>query len=450
MCGRFLADLGADVIRVEPPGGAASRAQAPLHEGVSLRFADAQRGQAQRRRRPRPTRTVASGCCGLLDRADIWIETARPGRSVGARARRRASSARGTPRLVVLSITDFGQTGPYRDWVATDWTLLAMGGVLSRSGLPGREPLMPPGETWRCRSRRCRRRGRRSWRTGTGSSPAHGDHIDFSLYEATAQVDRPGDGDRGHRAGRRLRATPATARRPARTRSSAAATATCGSSSWRRASGTRCARGSASRRSSRTPSSRRSAGGRSPSEPAARGLRAALPRARQARADARGPGARRADRAGADARRRARGRALPRPRRDRSHASSRAGSWPTRRRASPRSTAGACAPARRAPGVGEHDDEVFAEPRPRAARGGAPTVAAPRRPLEGLRVLDFGVIVLGAEAAPPVLRPGRRGDQDREPGVSRRRARLARALRDRPSRQQERRREPAQPRRAST
>jgi crotonobetainyl-CoA:carnitine CoA-transferase CaiB-like acyl-CoA transferase len=35
--------------------------------------------------------------------------------------------------LVVLSITDFGQAGPYRDWVATDWTLLAMGGVLSRS-----------------------------------------------------------------------------------------------------------------------------------------------------------------------------------------------------------------------------------------------------------------------------------------------------------------------------
>ena len=38
-CGRFLADLGADVIRVEPRGGGASRAQAPLHDGVSLPFA---------------------------------------------------------------------------------------------------------------------------------------------------------------------------------------------------------------------------------------------------------------------------------------------------------------------------------------------------------------------------------------------------------------------------
>ena len=39
MCGRFLADLGADVIRVEPPGGAPSRARPPLHGGVSLHFA---------------------------------------------------------------------------------------------------------------------------------------------------------------------------------------------------------------------------------------------------------------------------------------------------------------------------------------------------------------------------------------------------------------------------
>ena len=54
--------------------------------------------------------------------------------------------------------------------------------------------------------------------------------------------------------------------------------------------------------------------------------------------------------------------------------------------------------ARRAPDLGEHDDEVFAEPS-RAPHPVVPDGRGPRRPLEGLRVLDFGVIVLGAEAA---------------------------------------------------
>ena len=53
---------------------------------------------------------------------------------------------------------------------------------------------------------------------------------------------------------------------------------------------------------------------------------------------------------------------------------------------------------RRAPELGEHDDEVFAEPA-RRPRGVGADAGRVRRPLEGLRVLDFGVIVLGAELA---------------------------------------------------
>ncbi|MEA2242303.1 MAG: hypothetical protein QOD24_1859, partial [Solirubrobacteraceae bacterium] len=67
LCGRFLADLGADVIRVEPPGGAASCTQAPL------RFALHNAGKrgvvvADRERLLR-----------LLDGADIWIQTGATG-----------------------------------------------------------------------------------------------------------------------------------------------------------------------------------------------------------------------------------------------------------------------------------------------------------------------------------------------------------------------------------
>ena len=63
------------------------------------------------------------------------------------------------PHLVVVSITDFGRTGPYADYVATDAVLAAMGGVLSRSGLPGRPPLLPPAGSSR-RPRPCTPLGR--------------------------------------------------------------------------------------------------------------------------------------------------------------------------------------------------------------------------------------------------------------------------------------------------
>ena len=194
MCGRYLADLGADVIRVEPPGGAPSRSRGARHEGVGLGFALANLGK----RSVIADLAAADGrarLLALLDGADLWIETAQPGAleelGIGAglvRAR--------NPRLVVLSITGFGQTGPYRDWVATDATLLAMGGVLSRSGLPGREPLPPPGDLALQAT---------AMQAAWAALVAHydalasglGDHIDFSLYEATAQVVDPALGTVG-------------------------------------------------------------------------------------------------------------------------------------------------------------------------------------------------------------------------------------------------------------
>ena len=88
MCGRYLADLGADVVRVEPPGGAASRGQAPLHEGVSLPFAINNLGK----RSVVADLETAAGrdrLRWLLDGADIWIETSRPGALEAARTRPR-------------------------------------------------------------------------------------------------------------------------------------------------------------------------------------------------------------------------------------------------------------------------------------------------------------------------------------------------------------------------
>jgi crotonobetainyl-CoA:carnitine CoA-transferase CaiB-like acyl-CoA transferase len=48
------------------------------------------------------------------------------------------------PHLIVLSISDFGQIGPYRDWVATDATICSIGGMQFKAGTPDRKPLLTP------------------------------------------------------------------------------------------------------------------------------------------------------------------------------------------------------------------------------------------------------------------------------------------------------------------
>jgi len=144
LAGRLLADLGAEVIRVEPPQGARSRSLPPFDsEGRSLYFAyrnsnklglsldleaDADRAKL----------------VDLLTRADVLIESEKPGRmaELGLAPEQLSEDH---PHLIVLSISDFGQTGPYRDWAATDSTMSAISGMQFKAGLPDREPLLSPG-----------------------------------------------------------------------------------------------------------------------------------------------------------------------------------------------------------------------------------------------------------------------------------------------------------------
>jgi crotonobetainyl-CoA:carnitine CoA-transferase CaiB-like acyl-CoA transferase len=82
----------------------------------------------------------------LVDSVDVLIETTRPG-TLESRGLSVSVLQRCNPQLVILSISDFGQTGPWRDYVATNAVQEALAGVLRRSGLPGssREPLLPTG-----------------------------------------------------------------------------------------------------------------------------------------------------------------------------------------------------------------------------------------------------------------------------------------------------------------
>jgi crotonobetainyl-CoA:carnitine CoA-transferase CaiB-like acyl-CoA transferase len=181
---RLLADLGADVIRVEPPQGAISRHREPVIDGTSLHY-------ATRNANKRAVAVDTDDFLRLLETADILVTNA--SRDLDElRARR--------PGLVVVAVTDFGLTGPYRDWQGTEWVHLALGGVLSRSGLPGREPLLPPGSmAYESAAAQA------AWaalvayynRLQTGN----GDLVDVSVYEATAQVLDPGFGIGGSATG---------------------------------------------------------------------------------------------------------------------------------------------------------------------------------------------------------------------------------------------------------
>ena len=51
------------------------------------------------------------------------------------------------PKLVMTSISNFGQNGPYRDYKASELTLFAMGGAMNANGVPQREPLKKPGRS---------------------------------------------------------------------------------------------------------------------------------------------------------------------------------------------------------------------------------------------------------------------------------------------------------------
>ncbi|HZQ84845.1 MAG TPA: CoA transferase [Acidimicrobiales bacterium] len=135
LCGRLLADLGADVIKVEPPGGASSRRVPPFAPDGETSLWFAVRNSNKRG-------VVASSEAevdALLAGADVWLDSA------PASTSRAAAVAAANPRLVVTSITDFGLTGPYRDYVGTDPVIVAASGMLFRSGTPDRPPLLPPG-----------------------------------------------------------------------------------------------------------------------------------------------------------------------------------------------------------------------------------------------------------------------------------------------------------------
>ncbi len=132
LAGRLLADLGAEVILVEPPGGQAIRRQAPfLDDQPSLErsyqhlyFNANKRSLSLDWRSDDGFRRLLE----LVQTADLLIESQQPGEFPvnGVRA--------ANPHLIVVSASPYGQRGPKSRWRATDLTATAAGGLLQVSG----------------------------------------------------------------------------------------------------------------------------------------------------------------------------------------------------------------------------------------------------------------------------------------------------------------------------
>ena len=144
LCGKLLGDLGADVIKIERPGGDPARNLGPFYHdepdsekslfwfafntskrGITLDIETADGQEIFKR---------------LVKSADFVIESFPPGYldklGLGYSALEKIN-----PQIIMVSITSFGQTGPYRDYKASDIVAWAMGGQMYSTGNADRPPL---------------------------------------------------------------------------------------------------------------------------------------------------------------------------------------------------------------------------------------------------------------------------------------------------------------------
>ena len=143
-CGKLLADLGADVVKIEPPGGSPTRRLGPFVRGRDgsrhslfwAAYCVNKRGVELDISHPRGADRLRA----LARDADFLIESFAPGRmdALGLGYER---LSRENPALVYVSITPFGQTGPYAGYAAPDLVAWAMGGMAYACGDADRPPV---------------------------------------------------------------------------------------------------------------------------------------------------------------------------------------------------------------------------------------------------------------------------------------------------------------------
>jgi crotonobetainyl-CoA:carnitine CoA-transferase CaiB-like acyl-CoA transferase len=139
-CGMLLAELGADVVKVEPPGGEWGRGLGPpFVGGVAAAFLGMNRNKrslAVDLKQPGAADVVLR----LAAASDVVVESFRPGVADRLGIGYEAMAAR-NPRLVYVAISAFGQQGPWRDRPGVDGVVQAMSGLMSVTGTEDGPPV---------------------------------------------------------------------------------------------------------------------------------------------------------------------------------------------------------------------------------------------------------------------------------------------------------------------
>jgi len=193
---KLLADHGADVIKIEPLTGDPSRRLGPFpgdvphpeRSGVFLVLNTSKRSMTLDVETATGRKIVGE----LAERADILVESFPPGTMERMGIGYPDLAAR-NPRLVMTSITPFGQDGPYAGFAADEMTVYAASGVMSVTGIDSRQPLklgdyatLSLGGASACAATLAAF-------FGAAHGGIGGQHVDFSLQESqAASMDRGG------------------------------------------------------------------------------------------------------------------------------------------------------------------------------------------------------------------------------------------------------------------
>ena len=145
LAGTLLADMGADVVKIEPPKGDMARATPPIRNGESISFAALNRNKRSLvldLKRDEARDIVLK----LAAQSDVFLEAYRPGvldkLGLGAMQVKAVN-----PRIIYTSVSGFGQSGPYRTRAGVNLIVEAFSGVLSVTGAPGEMPMRPGVQT---------------------------------------------------------------------------------------------------------------------------------------------------------------------------------------------------------------------------------------------------------------------------------------------------------------